>query len=114
MIRKLLSRAIASIVEAEVAKRMAVPVPPAPRQFKISEALIARAKLSPEERALIPEIGTYKPRKGVVPEAKLKDVMAMDATDYSEVNEFYAGAHFKGYSYLSTLSQKPEYRKMSE
>lgn len=54
---------------------------------------------------------------GVVPEARKDAVLAMDnalAPVFAYVNPAWAGMGFIGYPYLAELSQRPEYRKMSD
>jgi phage-related protein (TIGR01555 family) len=64
------------------------------------------------------EFQRYEPPKGVIPERIKSSILAMDETPYDMLNDAYMGygygslESFPGYPYLSTLAQKPEYRKM--
>ncbi|KAG1246122.1 hypothetical protein G6F68_014776 [Rhizopus microsporus] len=54
---------------------------------------------------------------GVIPPDREPAMLAMDsamAPTYAYVSEAYAGMGFIGYPYLAELSQRPEYRKMSD
>lgn len=54
---------------------------------------------------------------GVIPPEREPAMLAMDsamAPTYAYVSEAYAGMGFIGYPYLAELSQRPEYRKMSD
>lgn len=80
-------------------------------KIEISATLLAMVGVPEQTQAIKP----YEPPVGVIPTEKRKDAMAMDSTDYSYVNSIYCnGEAFKGYQYLAVLTQRPEYRKMSE
>ncbi len=86
-------------------------------------------KIHPEAlgQANVPPAEPEEPRKGefkrpdvapfVIPADKKKALLAMDeamSPVYAYVSEAYAGMGFLGYPYLAELSQRPEYRKMSD
>lgn len=61
------------------------------------------------------EFKTYEPLPGVIPEAKKKEIFAMDATPYEAINAMYAGTEysgFRGYPALASMSQQVEYANM--
>lgn len=84
--------------------------------MKIS--LQALADAGPERPA--PPKGEFKRpavMPGVIPPEREPAMLAMDsamAPTYAYVSEAYAGMGFIGYPYLAELSQRPEYRKMSD
>lgn len=84
--------------------------------MKISLQAVANA--GPEQPA--PPKGEFKRpavMPGVIPPERKAEVMAMDSDmgpAYAYVSEAYAGMGFIGYPYLAELSQRPEYRKMSD
>lgn len=93
------------------------PAPVAPAQperpYKISPTLLALAakdiNATPEQ-----EFKPYEPPPHVVPADQKEAALAMDQTPYGYINETFCHAHFRGYPFLSALTQLPEYRKMSE
>ena len=100
MIKKLLSLFAAPVAVA----------PPVEPRKGISPRVMALAKQDVPQVDLEP----YQPPKGVIPEGMAADEMAMDSTPYDWLNQLYVAAHFKGYPYLASLAQQPEYRKMAE
>ncbi|OZI59935.1 DUF1073 domain-containing protein [Bordetella genomosp. 11] len=96
-------------------------VAPAPRKepgMKISPMALAHAAHQPLEKALgRGSFGRPDLIPGVVPPALEDEVLAMDsalAPVFAYVNPAWAGMGFIGYPYLAELSQRPEYRKMSD
>ena len=124
-LRKLLARATAALEALQSAPaKPAEPQPAKPRRRRVSvEALAASyAKRTPPK---LPEGRLHpfqpaRPTPGVVPEGEA--VLAMD--EAGPVNSstgwaggfynyaFNEGVTFLGYSYLSELAQRPEYRRM--
>ena len=97
-------------------KQVAAPEPvkePEKAQMKIKAESVAQITPKPPR-----EFAQYVPPKGVIPESIEKGILAMDSTPYDALNSAYMGYtygypdSFPGYPYLSTLAQKPEYRKM--
>lgn len=86
------------------------PVEPVSRKISHMAMMMAAQKDEAEKIKIEP----YVPPAGVIPADKRADALAMDSTDYSYVNSTYCGSHFKGYPYLATLTQQPEYRKLYE
>jgi phage-related protein (TIGR01555 family) len=86
--------------------------------MKISAQAVANASYKPA--ALNYGQSDFKrppPVPGVVPPEREKDVLAMDSAlgpVFAYVNPAWAGMGFIGYPYLAELSQRPEYRKMSD
>lgn len=100
----------------------ALVVEPAARRepgMKINAEAVARAGIAPVTPELV-QVGEFKRpdvAPGVIPADKKDAVMAMDSDMepvYAYVSEAYAGMGFMGYPYLAELSQRPEYRKMSD
>jgi len=97
------------------------PAPAARREpgMKISLEALGKANIAPAEPVPAP-VGEFKRpavAPGVVPSTMTKAMMAQDSameTVYAYVSEAYAGMGFIGYPYLAELSQRPEYRKMSD
>lgn len=97
------------------------PVPPTAqdrmRQMAISYA--AMAQFQGNEAANTPK-GSFGPPKimpGVVPAERKAEMLAFDEgmrDVYAYASEAWSGMGFLGYPYLSELTQRPEYRKMSE
>lgn len=116
MIKTLLAR-LALVLGFVPAPAVAVPIKAEedkPRR-RISAEALARSRQAVDPDAAPPEIKQYEPPRGVLPSTVAKsEVLAMDSTDYEYVNAVYGGAYFKGYPYLAMLTQRPEYRKMSE
>jgi uncharacterized protein len=87
------------------------PTPKVEPALKISPSVLIKASEKPSPEAVIVP---YEPPPGVVPQ----DVkLAMDSNMsgvYSYANQAFAGMAFPGYPHLAELSQRPEYRKMSE
>lgn len=87
--------------------------------MKISLEALGRANVPPAEPVAAP-VGEFKrPEVApfVIPNDKKGAVLAMDETMepvYAYVSEAFAGMGFIGYPYLAELSQRPEYRKMSD
>lgn len=87
--------------------------------MKISLEALGKANIPPAEPVATP-MGEFKRpavAPGVVPDTMDKAMLAMDETMapvYAYVSEAYAGMGFIGYPYLAELSQRPEYRKMSD
>ncbi|WP_162876259.1 DUF1073 domain-containing protein [Achromobacter insuavis] len=87
--------------------------------MKISLEALGLANVPPAEPVATP-VGEFKrPTVApfVIPDDKKGAVLAMDETMapvYAYVSEAYAGMGFIGYPYLAELSQRPEYRKMSD
>lgn len=96
-----------------------VPPPAAqrPPPMKINPIALARASQTGEPSAELTKIKPPTIPAGVVPEAKKAEVMAMDtalAPIYDFANQAFNGLAFPGYPYLAELTQRPEYRKISE
>lgn len=108
--------------------------PAATPPMKIDQGMKMRLKLKIAEardrRSAIPEalFQTYQPAPGVLPSSK-KASLAMDTALQSWAQEgaqsgfamanpygaaFIEGVAFLGYSYLAELTQRPEYRRISE
>lgn len=87
--------------------------------MKISLEALGKANIPPAEPVAAP-VGEFKRpavAPGVVPATMEKAMMAQDSAMepvYAYVSEAYAGMGFIGYPYLAELSQRPEYRKMSD
>lgn len=114
MIKKLLAR-----LSAWLSPPPAVAATPEPAisKMRISDVLIARAKMTPEQRAATEGevVAPYEPPPGVLPAGREAQLLAMDDTPYGYINDtYYCGERFRGYPYLAMLSQLPDYRKMSE
>lgn len=97
------------------------PAPAARREpgMKISAEALGRANIPPSEPAPAPKGEFKRPDVApfVVPADKKDAMLAMDEAMnpvYAYVSEAYAGMGFIGYPYLAELSQRPEYRKMSD
>lgn len=93
-----------------------VPPPVSERKepkLHISSMALSNSAVKPEEKVVIE---AYKPPKGVVPAGGTK--MANDAVDYGALaaacGQTFQAEYFRGYPYLALLSQRPEFRKMSE
>ena len=82
----------------------------APR--KINPYVLAMSGQKPD--ADVKPHEAYKPPAGVIPADAEKNVLAMDSTPYDYLNSTYCATGFKGYPYLATLTQYPEYRKLYE
>lgn len=97
------------------------PAPAARREpgMRISLEALGKANIAPAEPVAAP-VGEFKRpavAPGVVPATMAKAMMAQDSAMepvYAYVSEAYAGMGFIGYPYLAELSQRPEYRKMSD
>ncbi|CUJ80779.1 DUF1073 domain-containing protein [Achromobacter sp. 2789STDY5608628] len=97
------------------------PAPAARREpgMKISLEALGLANVPPAEPAAAP-VGEFKrPAVApfVIPDDKKDAMLAMDedmSPVYAYVSEAHAGMGFIGYPYLAELSQRPEYRKMSD
>lgn len=112
-------------------------VKPGPKPMKISDTAIAAARayrggkrrsdaLSIEERMQV--FQPYRPAPGVLPKGARPPALAMDevglaSPGFEPLNSwgaetlgtsFAEGIGFLGYSYLAALTQRPEYRRMSE
>lgn len=87
--------------------------------MKISLEALGLANVPPAEPVSKP-VGEFKrPAVApfVIPDDKKQAMLAMDeamSPVYAYVSEAYAGMGFIGYPYLAELSQRPEYRKMSD
>lgn len=87
--------------------------------MKIHPEALGLANVPPAEPVAAP-VGEFKrPAVApfVIPDDKKGAVLAMDEAMnpvYAYVSEAYAGMGFIGYPYLAELSQRPEYRKMSD
>lgn len=87
--------------------------------MKIHPEALGLANVPPAEPMAEP-VGEFKrPAVApfVIPDDKKDAMLAMDETMspvYAYVSEAYAGMGFIGYPYLAELSQRPEYRKMSD
>lgn len=87
--------------------------------MKIHPEALGLANVPPAEPMTEP-VGEFKrPAVApfVIPDDKKDAMLAMDETMnpvYAYVSEAYAGMGFIGYPYLAELSQRPEYRKMSD
>ncbi|MEX3614247.1 MAG: DUF1073 domain-containing protein [Burkholderia gladioli] len=96
----------------------AEPVEDKTKKLSISYAALSRFQNGDQQPALgKKEIAPYKPMPGVVPADKQDAMLAMDAAlqpIYAYASEAWQGMGFMGYPYLAELSQRPEYRKMSE
>lgn len=97
------------------------PAPAARREpgMKISAEALGLSNIAPAEPAPAPKGEFKRPAVApfVIPAEKQKAVLAMDeamSPVYAYVSEAYAGMGFLGYPYLAELSQRPEYRKMSD
>lgn len=113
-------------IERKVAKRLAETIVPVPGAIikpegpaKITESIIARARAKQMKDGVQPFKFPQHP-KGVVPRSK---TMAMDEALSAPVAwasggwggaAFAEGLEFLGYAYLAELSQRPEYRVVSE
>ncbi|MBO9332889.1 DUF1073 domain-containing protein [Achromobacter xylosoxidans] len=99
-----------------------MPPPPGPRRepgMKISPEALGLSNIAPAEPAPAPKGEFKRPDVApfVIPAEKKAAVLAMDeamSPVYAYVSEAYAGMGFLGYPYLAELSQRPEYRKMSD
>lgn len=86
--------------------------------MKISAEALGRSNVPPA--APLPPQGEFKRpdvAPFVIPADKKQALLAMDeamSPVYAYVSEAYAGMGFIGYPYLAELSQRPEYRKMSD
>ncbi|MEF3068030.1 DUF1073 domain-containing protein [Pandoraea apista] len=86
-------------------------------QIKINPIAMAHASKADEPPAKLSRIEPPKVLAGVVPEHKKGEVMAMDSAltpVYDFANLAFNGLAFPGYPYLAELTQRPEYRKISE
>lgn len=97
------------------------PAPAARREpgMKISAEALGRSNIPPSEPAPEPKGEFKRPDVApfVIPADKKDAMLAMDEAMnpvYAYVSEAYAGMGFIGYPYLAELSQRPEYRKMSD
>lgn len=87
--------------------------------MKISLEALGLANVPPAEPVAAP-VGEFKRpavAPSVIPADKKQAMLAMDEAMepvYAYVSEAYAGMGFIGYPYLAELSQRPEYRKMSD
>ncbi|WOB75923.1 DUF1073 domain-containing protein [Achromobacter xylosoxidans] len=87
--------------------------------MKIHPEALGLASVPPAEPVATP-VGEFKPpavAPFVIPDDKKQAMLAMDEAMepvYAYVSEAYAGMGFIGYPYLAELSQRPEYRKMSD
>ncbi|MGE8567504.1 MAG: DUF1073 domain-containing protein [Achromobacter sp.] len=97
------------------------PAPAARREpgMKISAEALGRSNIPPSEPAPAPKGEFKRPDVApfVIPADKKDAMLAMDEAMnpvYAYVSEAYAGMGFIGYPYLAELSQRPEYRKMSD
>lgn len=97
------------------------PAPAARREpgLKISLEALGLSNIAPAEPAPAPKGEFKRPDVApfVIPADKQKALLAMDeamSPVYAYVSEAYAGMGFLGYPYLAELSQRPEYRKMSD
>lgn len=97
------------------------PAPAARREpgMKISAEALGRANIPPSDPAPAPKGEFKRPDVApfVIPADKKDAMLAMDEAMnpvYAYVSEAYAGMGFIGYPYLAELSQRPEYRKMSD
>lgn len=97
------------------------PAPGARREpgMKISSEALGRANIAPAAPAEVPKGDFKRPAVApfVIPADKKAALVAMDeamSPVYAYVSEAYAGMGFLGYPYLAELSQRPEYRKMSD
>lgn len=87
--------------------------------MKIHPEALGLANVPPAEPVAAP-VGEFKrPAVApfVIPADKEQAMLAMDeamSPVYAYVSEAYAGMGFIGYPYLAELSQRPEYRKMSD
>jgi phage-related protein (TIGR01555 family) len=114
MIRDLLHRFFATWLNL-VPPSPAAPDIPETRRRGISPEALARARMKPGAVEVAQQAERYVPPKGVVPDAMRGAALAMDSTDYDYVNQSgIVGGFFRGYPYLATLTQRPEYRKMCE
>ncbi len=87
--------------------------------MKISLEALGLANVPPAEPVATPKGEFKRPDVApfVIPADKEKAMLAMDEAMnpvYAYVSEAYAGMGFIGYPYLAELSQRPEYRKMSD
>ena len=96
------------------------PAPAARREpgMKISAEALGRSNIPPAEPPA-PKGEFKRPAVApfVIPADKKAALLAMDeamSPVYAYVSEAYAGMGFIGYPYLAELSQRPEYRKMSD
>ncbi|PND34540.1 hypothetical protein C1I89_10170 [Achromobacter pulmonis] len=113
---KLLNWILARFAPAAPAAEPAVRREPGMRVSAVAVGLAGVAPSEPVQHAA----GEFKRPEvmpGVIPAAKKASVLAMDeamSPVYAYVSEAYAGMGFLGYPYLAELSQRPEYRKMSD
>jgi len=87
--------------------------------MKISAEALGRSNVPPAEPPPAPKGEFKRPEVApfVIPADKKSALVAMDeamSPVYAYVSEAYAGMGFIGYPYLAELSQRPEYRKMSD
>lgn len=124
--RKKLERRVERKVAKTFAEKLAESLPPAPGSTikanvssKVTESIIAQARAKNMKAHVQPFKFPQHP-KGVVPKSKQ---MAMDDALASPVAwaangwggaAFAEGLEFLGYAYLAELSQRPEYRVVSE
>ena len=80
-------------------------------RMNISAFSLNRAK---RQTAKIQQFEPYLPPDGVIPAEKRAEALALDATNYSYVNDMFVNNFWPGYQYLAMLAQLPEYRKVSE
>ncbi len=93
-----------------------VPAPnPIPKQRRIPwRTLLALSRGAPGNPATL-KLRTAEPLPGVVPKERLKEVLACDATPYTQLNAAGMGQYaFPGFPYLAELAQVPEYRRPGE
>lgn len=119
MIRNLIERFIGPPRVPEVGAPRYEPALTAQRakQIKINPIALARASKTNEPPVESAKIAPPSIPAGVVPEAKKAEVIAMDSAltpVYDFANLAFNGLAFPGYPYLAELTQRPEYRKISE